>query len=42
MAVGRKVLFGYAVIRIDKEPHGIYAKVYISERFLFYIKIYSL
>ena len=38
MAVGRKVLFGYAVIErycvfvIDKKPHGIYISVYVTWR----------
>ena len=42
MAVGRKVLFRYAdiegdcVFAIDKKPHGIYMKVYVTLR-LFYI-----
>lgn len=30
MAVRRKVLFGYAVIRIRREPHAIYTVVYVT------------
>ena len=42
MAVGRKVLFGYAVIErycvfvIDKKPHGIYISVYVTWRLFLY------
>ena len=46
MAVGRKVLFRYAdiegdcVFAIDKKPHGIYMKVYVTLR-LFYVHGHS-
>ena len=39
MAVGRKVLFGYAGIGIIREPHGIYTLVYVAGRFFFYIQV---
>ncbi len=30
MAVRRKVLFGYAAIGIEQEPHAIYTEVYVT------------